>query len=947
MTNAAAFVAAAGLLRAALRPAPPLLAARPFLRGPLPHRASRLARPARSATAMTAAAAEAAAAPATILLSDYRRPAFLVDAVDLRFQLDDAGVKTAVRAALKVRRAGPGVEEDLVLDGEQLELVSVAVDGAALDGESYAVDAARMTIKADALPKGEGVFVVESEVLIRPAENKALEGLYMSSGNFCTQCEAEGFRRITYFPDRPDVMSKYTVRVEGDKKLFPVLLSNGNMVETGDVDGGRHYAVYEDPWPKPAYLFALVAGEFAHLEDTFKTMSGKTVVLRIYVKGEAEVDKCRHAMASLQKAMKWDEEVYGLEYDLGIFNVVAVSDFSMGAMENKSLNVFNTTCVLASRETSTDGEFNRVEGVVAHEYFHNYSGNRVTLCRWFELTLKEGLTVFRDQSFSADMNSAALKRIQDVVSLRAGQFPEDAGPLAHPIRPTSCITPSTFYTATVYSKGAEIIRMLNTLAGPDGYRRGTNLYFSRHDGQAVTCEDFMNCIQETNPSVDLSTFDRWYAQSGSPTVTVATAHDAAASTLTLTVNQVVPKNSNQPDPLPMLIPMRVGLVGKDGAPVMMDDGSGDAPEESKVLVLKEAQHTFVLKNVPEGTLPSLFRGFSAPVIVVREGGVSQEELAFLMANDSDTFNSWESGQTLALQILLDMINGDADVAAFPDLPKPVIEAFGKALTNTSVDPSLRSMMFQLPLESIIISSVEVADPVRIRAARNHMRLQLAKNLKAEFMATLEETSDDAAGEYKLDPTSQGRRSLRGACLSFLATLEEKETFTRLLDQVRTGSNMTDVLSALSTLSCYKTEERETALAEFYEKWQSEPQTMLKWFRIQSSSPLEGVLGKVKGLMSHKAFDITNPNNVYALFGGFAGSNMHYVGSAGYEFMADAILKIDKLNPQVAARVARSLNRWRKYDADRQAAMRVQLDRILDSKPSKDLYEVIKSCSDAK
>jgi aminopeptidase N len=551
--------------------------------------------------------------------------------------------------------------------------------------------------------------------------------------------------------------------------------------------------------------------------------------------------------------------------------------------------------------------------------------------------------VFRDQSFSANMNSEALKRIQDVVGLRAAQFPEDAGPLAHPIRPTSCITPSTFYTSTVYSKGAEIIRMLNTLAGSEGYRRGTDLYFSRHDGQAVTCEDFLNCIQETNPSVELSTFPRWYSQFGTPTVTVGVAHDAAANTMTLTVHQEVPKTSKQPDPLPMLIPMRIGLVSHDGSSVLVDDGTGDAPVETKVLILKEESHKFVLNNVPAGTAPSLFRGFSAPVIVKREGGVSQEELAFMMANDDDTFNSWECGQSLALQILQDMIQSDVEVSAFPELPQTVVSAFGKALMNKDVDPSLRAQVLGLPLESFIIESIDVADPVRIRAARQHMRLQLATALKAEFLATLEEASDDADGEYKLDPSSQGRRALKATCLGYLATLEEKETFSRLLDLVRNGSNMTDVLNALSILSCYKTEERETALAEFYDKWQKEPQTILKWFRIQATSPLDGVLDKVKALENHKAFDVTNPNNVYALYGGFAAANMHYIGASAYEWVADAILKVDKLNPQVAARVARSLNRWRKYDDGRQAALKAQFERILATKPSKDVYEVVGSC----
>lgn len=542
------------------------------------------------------------------------------------------------------------------------------------------------------------------------------------------------------------------------------------------------------------------------------------------------------------------------------------------------------------------------------------------------------------------MNSAAVKRINDVIGLRAGQFPEDAGPLAHPIRPESCITPSTFYTATVYSKGAEIIRMLNTFAGPKGYRRGTDLYFSRHDGQAVTCEDFLNCIQETNPSVDLSTFTRWYSQAGTPTVTIGVSHDAAASTMTLNVSQKVPKSTKQPKPLPALIPMRMGLVGPDGAAVLVDDGEGE-PAETKVLTVKEESNTFTLKNVPVGTIPSLFRGFSAPVVVKREGGVNRDELAFMMANDSDTFNSWESGQALALDIILDLIKSDVEVTAFPDLAESVTAAFGKALTNSTVDHALRAQLFTLPLESYIIECVDVADPVRIRAARKHVCKQLAMALKTEFEQTLAECTDNS-GEYKLDSASKGRRSLKNSCLSFLAMLEEKETFTRCLEQVRNGSNMTDVLAALTILSSYKCEEREVALAEFYEKWQDEQLVVQKWFRIQATSPLEGVLEKVKGLMEHKAFDITNPNSVYAVLGAFAMSNMHYIGQDAYDFVAESVVKVDRLCPQVAARVARAFNRWRKYDDKRQAAMKGQFDSILADKPSKDMYEVVKSCIDA-
>lgn len=907
--------------------------------------------PTRKSSSFTMTVAESkstTAEPQPILLTDYTRPQFLVDNVHLTFELDDEGLDTTVRARLDVRRAPDApADASLELDGELLELVSgsLALNGSEVATDDYEVSSEKLTIKPSALPPGTESFVFESAVKVKPAKNKALEGLYMSSGNYCTQCEAESFRRITYFPDRPDVMSKYLVRIEASKTLFPVLLSNGNMIETGDVvdQPGKHYAVYEDPWAKPAYLFALVAGQLSYLEDYFTTRSGKDVRLRIYVKGDDDVPKCRHAMDSLKRALKWEEDVYGLEYDLSIFNVVAVPDFSMGAMENKSLNIFNSKYILCSPETATDSDFNGVEGVVAHELFHNFSGNRVTLCRWFELTLKEGLTVFRDQSFSADMNSAAVKRISDVTSLRAGQFAEDAGPLAHPIRPTSYITPSTFYTSTVYSKGAEVIRMLHTLVGPEGYRRGTDLYFSRHDGQAVTCEDFLNCIQETNPDVDLSTFPRWYAQAGTPVVTISTSHAAETNTLSITASQEIPPTAKQPHTEPSLIPIRTGVIGPDGAPVLVDDGDGD-PSETKVLMLREKTQTFSLKNVPAGSIPSLFRGFSAPIKVVREGGVNRDELAFMMANDPDSFNRWESGQTLALETLLDYVRFEGSSSDFPDVPDSVISAFGKALVDETVDPALRAELFSLPLESYIIEQLDVADPVRIREARKHVRKQLGAALKDSFQSVFEKTSAALGTEYKLDPASKGNRALKNIALSYLATSGESEVMKSCLDQVRSGSNMTDVLAALSILAGHAVQERDLALKEFFDKWEKQQLVVQKWLRTQATSPADGTLDVVRSLLDHPSFDITVPNDVYALIGGFAYGNMHFYGDEAYTFVSDQVLKLDKINPQVAARIARVFNRWRKFDADRQAAMKTEFDRILAQDGlSKDVFEVIQSC----
>lgn len=897
--------------------------------------------PASSPVPPVASATTTVQEPRVKFLKDYAPPSYLISNTCLEFRLDDAGLNTTVAAALDIRRACPP-GTPLVLDGEGLELVSSpCVNGVVLSDSQYVYDrnAHTLTVQPSALP--DGSFSFESEVRICPAKNMALDGLYMSAGDYCTQCEAEGFRRITFYLDRPDVMAKFSVRIEASKAKCPILLSNGNCVKRGDAENGRHWAEFQDPFPKPCYLFALVAGDLNFLQDKFVTMGGKSVDLKVFVKGQSEVAKCHHAMRSLKKAMKWDEDVYGLEYNYDVFSIVAVPTFVFGAMENTSLNIFNSKYVLVSPETATDSDFNAVEGVVAHEYFHNYSGNRVTVNSWFQLSLKEGLTVFRDQSFSADMNSAAVKRIRDVSSLRSYQFAEDAGPMAHPIRPTSYITCNSFYTATVYNKGAEVIRMLRTLVGPTGFRRGTDIYFSRHDGQAVTCDDWVQAIQDANPDVDLSVFRRWYNQSGTPIVVVDVKYDEEKSALMLTCEQSIPATSKQPTTEPVLIPLRMGLIGPDGSVVPVDMGDGTPAVQSKVLNFGTTCETFVLHNVPKGTIPSLLRGFSAPVKLQRKEVVSPDELSFIMANDTDEFNRWESGQKLALDYIVDSVNSEGE---FAEVSKTVVSAFRKTLTNNNVNASLRAELFALPSESYIVEQMAVADPVRIRAARKHLQKQLAENLESEFKLILN-TGLSKNGEYKLDPVSQGDRALKNVALGYLASLQKKENYALCLDIVRNGSNMTDVLAALSVLSSSKAVERETGLGEFYEKWKSDYLVVDKWLRIQSTASSEDVLDIVKELTLHAAYKETVPNSVYALIGGYASSNMHIPSDgSGYQFIGDQVIGLERINPQVAARISRCFTRWRKFDASRQAQMEVELRRIKSVEGlSKDVYEVVKNC----
>ncbi|WP_188259570.1 aminopeptidase N [Azospirillum tabaci] len=871
--------------------------------------------------------------PKAIRLQDYRPPAHLIDTVDLFFDLGEE--VTTVRAQLGLRRnpvRDDAATQPLTLDGQRLELVSVALNGQPLGDADYTVTPDHLTVHS--VPE---TFTLETVVRIKPQENTALEGLYKSSGNFCTQCEAEGFRKITYFADRPDVMARYTTTITADKARYPVLLSNGNLIESGDLPDGRHRAVWEDPFPKPCYLFALVAGTLVHQEDRFRTASGRDVTLRIYVEPGNE-DKVDHAMRSLIKSMRWDEEVFGLEYDLDIFNIVAVGDFNMGAMENKSLNVFNTKYILAKPETATDQDFLGIEAVVAHEYFHNWTGNRVTCRDWFQLSLKEGLTVFRDQEFSSDMNSRAVKRIADVQRLRTVQFPEDSGAMAHPVRPDSYVEINNFYTPTVYDKGSEVIRMYHTLLGPQGFRKGMDLYFQRHDGQAVTCDDFAAAMSDAT-GVDLTQFKLWYRQAGTPELDVSGAYDDASKTYRLTVRQTVPPTPGQPVKEPMHIPLVMGLLGPDGADLPLRlTGETEPAGTSRTLHITETEQTFTFVDVPARPVPSLLRGFSAPVKL--RADLTDGDLTFLMANDSDAFNRWEAGQTLATRLLLSLV-ADRQAGRELALPQSFINAVAAVLKDADQDPAFAAQALVLPTESYLGTQMEVIDPDAIHTVREFARRRLAEALRPGWLDTHRRNAGNEP--FSVDAAAIGRRALKNLCLAYLMALEDEEALDLCLGQYRGAQAMTDVMAALQFLSNSDAPERDEVIAGFYERWKGEALVVDKWFGVQATSHRPDTLERVTELLAHPAFEIRNPNKVYALIGGFAGGNpvrFHDTSGAGYRFLADQVLRLDPMNPQVAARMVGPFSRLRRYDAPRRALMKAELERIVATPGlSPDVFEV--------
>lgn len=868
--------------------------------------------------------------PQVIHRKDYKEPDFFVEKVELVFDLerDVTNVKSRLFVAANPAR-GTGKGDEVFLHGEDMKLLSVTLDGDRLASSDFTVDAEGLRFAAPGAN-----FIAEIETQISPANNTRLEGLYVSQSAFCTQCEAEGFRRITYFPDRPDVMATFKVTINADKASCPALLSNGNLIDSGDLDGGRHFAVWEDPFPKPSYLFALVAGDLACVEDSFVTRSGRKVALRIFVEHGNE-DRCDYAMDSLIRSMKWDEDVYGLEYDLDLFNIVAVSDFNMGAMENKSLNIFNAKYILAKPDTATDTDYELIESIVAHEYFHNWSGNRVTCRDWFQLSLKEGLTVFRDQEFSADQRSRPVQRIKDVAQLRARQFPEDGGPLAHPVRPDSYMEINNFYTATVYEKGAELIRMMHTLLGPDGYRKGIDLYFDRHDGQAVTCDDFAKAMEDANDA-DFTQLKRWYSQAGTPELTWQGEYDADAKQFTLTVSQKTNPTPGQPDKYPLHMPISVGLLGADGSDLV-----------AKTVELTKESQEFVFDGVSEKPVVSFNRGFSAPVNVMTDQ--PDDELVFLMGNDSDAFNRWEAGQKYATRLMLAAIaefeknGGDANAAldGQGDSIAAFIDAMRATLCNEDLDKAFRADALALPGEEFLSEQRKPANPEAIHQIRKALRKRIGLGLLAEFDATYRQNGSNAA--FTPDATSAGQRALRATALAYLVASDKVEYADLAAEQYRTADNMTDQMAALSVLNHLDHPGRAEALADFEARFAKDGVVLDKWFALQAMSSRDDTLVRVKDLMSHPAFTMRNPNKVRSLVGAFAMANpraFHAKDGSGYAFYADRLIELDDINPQVAARLCAPLGKWAKYDADRARLMKQALERVL-AKPeiSRDLYEI--------
>ncbi|WP_409302258.1 aminopeptidase N [Pseudomonas sp. KCJK8993] len=875
--------------------------------------------------------------PKMIYLKDYQAPEYLIDETHLTFELFED--HSLVHAQLVMRRnpaRGAGLPP-LVLDGQQLELLSVSLADQPLGAADYQLDDSHLTLHPTSAS-----FTVDTSVRIHPESNTALEGLYKSSGMFCTQCEAEGFRKITYYLDRPDVMSKFTTTVVAEQHRYPVLLSNGNPIASGPGEDGRHWATWEDPFMKPAYLFALVAGDLWCVEDSFCTMSGRDVALRIYVEPE-NIDKCQHAMTSLKKSMRWDEQTYGREYDLDIFMIVAVNDFNMGAMENKGLNIFNSSAVLARAETATDAAHQRVEAIVAHEYFHNWSGNRVTCRDWFQLSLKEGFTVFRDAGFSSDMNSRTVKRIQDVAYLRTHQFAEDAGPMAHAVRPESFIEISNFYTLTVYEKGSEVVGMIHTLLGAEGFRKGSDLYFARHDGQAVTCDDFVKAMEDAN-GIDLTQFKRWYSQAGTPRLAVSEAYDAAARTYSLTFRQSCPQTPDKVDKLPFVIPVALGLLDAAGNDLALRlVGEDAAVGTSRVLSVTEAEQTFTFVDVAQRPLPSLLRGFSAPVKL--NFPYDRDQLMFLMQHDSDGFNRWEAGQQLAVQVLQELIAQHQQGQALA-MDQRLVTALGSVLADESLDQAMVAEMLSLPGEAYLTEISEVADVEAIHVAREFARKQLAEQLFAALFRRYQANREQSrATAYVAESEHFARRALQNIALSYLMLAGKPEVLAAAIEQFDSADNMTERLTALAVLVNSPFEaEKAQALAVFAENFKGNALVMDQWFSVQAASPLPGGLERVKALMQHPAFNIKNPNKVRALIGAFAGQNLinfHAADGSGYRFLADLVIQLNSLNPQIASRQLAPLTRWRKYDSARQALMKAELERIRASgELSSDVFEVV-------
>jgi aminopeptidase N len=856
---------------------------------------------------------------ASIRLCDYTPPAYTIDEIAMVFALESRA--TIVAATSHVRR-NASAPAPLVLDGARLTLESIAIDGRALAQHEFRIEPSALIIHN---PPVE--FQLDIVTRIAPADNSALEGLYMSGGRFCTQCEAEGFRAITYALDRPDVLARYAVRIEADKALYPTLLSNGNLTESGDMEGGRHYAIWVDPHPKPSYLFALVAGRYESIADEFTTMSGRNVALAIHV-DPGDGARAHYAMDALKRAMKWDEDVFAREYDLDVFNIVAVRDFNFGAMENKGLNIFNSSLILADAETATDADFEAIEAVVGHEYFHNWTGNRITCRDWFQLCLKEGLTVFRDQEFSADQRSRPVQRIKDVKRLRARQFAEDAGPLAHPVRPSSYQKIDNFYTATVYEKGAELIRMLKRIIGADAFAAGMQLYFTRRDGTASTVEDFIACFEEASGR-DLAPFMTWYDQAGTPTLDARGEFDSATSAYRLIVSQRTSPTPGQPDKRPAPIPLSIGLTGVDGAPIMAKAEGEEVSRAEHTPVLEGAHQVFLFSGVNEAPIPSVLRGFSAPVKL--NDHLSIEQKLAQMAHDADPFTRWEAGQSIARAMML----GEADAP-----PALLAKALGRELSRAQEDPAFAALALRLPDLSELLLAAASPDPEALFSRREQLRRDVAAALRdrlAPMAAAKSETPFSASAE------AAGRRALRCAALDLLASLGEAES-TLLVSAFDSAATMTESVAALEALGASESEAFDVTLARFYERWRDNPLVIDKWFAIQAASPRSGALARVEQLRAHSDFNTSNPNRVRALAASFALRNpraFHSADGGGYRFLAALAQEIDTRNPALAARLLTAFELWKRFASGRQAHARNALQKLASlNSLSKNTREVV-------
>jgi len=870
--------------------------------------------------------------PQTIYRKDYTPPSYLVETVELGFDLDPA--RTIVANRMTLRRNPDSAQREIELYGENLELVALRMNGKALGAQDYRIEGSLLTI----LDTPEQV-ILEIETLCVPEQNTTLNGLYTSNGNFYTQCEAEGFRAITYFPDRPDVMAVFTVMLRADKQKYPVLLSNGNLVEEGDLGDGRHYAKWEDPFKKPSYLFALVAASLVCQEETFRLKDGRDALLQVWVE-EGNLDKTDYAMQSLKNSIRWDEERWDLELDLDRFMIVAVSDFNMGAMENKGLNIFNTKYVLANPRVATDIDFQGIEAVVGHEYFHNWTGNRVTCRDWFQLSLKEGLTVFRDQEFSADMigteSGRAVGRIDQVRTLRQAQFPEDAGPMAHPVRPDSFVEINNFYTVTVYEKGAEVVRMYQTLLGREAFRKGMDLYFERHDGQAVTCDDFRSAMADASGR-DLTLFERWYSQAGTPVVRAETSYDASAKTFSLTLSQSCPATPGQGDKLPFHIPVAVGLLGADGRDLALTIGGKDAGTTA-VLELMEREQRFVFENVQEPPTPSILRDFSAPIVL--DFNYEDADLLHLFSHDSDAVNRWEAGQRLAMGRLL-KLTVDAGAGAPLQLDDTFLLALGKMLCDESLDPAFREQALLLPSEGMVAEQIDMVNPLAIHLARQFMRANIGARLRTELLAQYK--ANATPGEYSPDALSSGKRALKNLCLAYLTAAQDEEGLALAQKQFDEAGNMTDRVAALGALIHARAPGADAALQRFYDEFDDEALVIDKWFAMQASASTTDVPA-VRGLMRHAAFNLRNPNRARSLISTFCAGNpvqFHAPDGSGYAFWAEQVIALDALNPQVASRLARTMDRWRRYTPQLQEQMKKALQQVAgQQRLSNDVREVV-------